>query len=228
MHVGEDLNTPTLMVDSIRLLMPTARVIQCTDLHTPKINGVSAVFRKAIDPERLMISRLKLFFQVGLNEPAIYLDTDMLLVSRFDPRQVLGNKRIAVCRRSFHRDTNFNTEMRGEEFAEYEGQPLGLVYPFLACSTITQNSGFWLDCLRELEKKPAKYARWYGDQEAIKLVIPCLDQSEVAYISEEIYGCLPEFAGRLRSRPILLHFKGASRKTAMIRYSTILHKKVNV
>lgn len=217
MHVGAELDTPQMMVDSIRLTNKSPFIIQCSDLNTKKVNGVNEVFRLPVDTSKLMTARLELFQGLKLSEPAIYLDTDMLVIRSIPVEDIVGDRRFAVCRRVFDRQTPFNQEMRGQVFDEYARLPLGAVFPFLACTTITKDSSFWFMCNRVLDYLDPKYKTWYGDQEAIKHVVHQHRPDEFEFLPEDIFACLPEYTGSIRSKHSILHFKGHHRKPSMIK-----------
>ena len=222
MHVGSEIEVPKMFVDSVRRIMPDSTIIQCTDDHTQEIQGVSRVFRLPLDQRYLMSARLKLFSELRLNHPAIYLDTDMLLIRKVQPIKILGEREVMVCRRDFDRIALFNRKMQGEDFQEYENQPLGVVFPYVACATISRDFNFWEWCYSVLTVIDKKFSRWYGDQEAIKRVIAGLDQHRYGFLEEHLYGCLPEYAGRLRRKPLIIHFKGGFRKAAMFQMNNLL------
>jgi len=175
-----------------------------------------------IDSSFLMTSRLRLFSGLDIKKPAIYLDTDMLVVKHIEPSILLGNRSVLVCRREFDRLALFNTEMKEEVFEEYDSQPLGTVFPFLACTTVTHSSDFWEHCSAQLDSLPAKFHRWYGDQEAMKRVIEKVAPEKVGYLNESVYGCLPDFIDKGRIDPVILHFKGHYRKAAMVKHHASL------
>jgi len=52
----------------------------------------------------------------------------------------LAEKEVIFCRRSFDRDMGFNGEQRGGVFKKYHNIPLGTLYPYLGCATITSVS----------------------------------------------------------------------------------------
>ncbi len=65
LQIGEDPKTE-LMVNSINLSNPNSRIIQCSDLYTRKINGVSEVLRLDSDVTNLMTFRLEAFAKLKL------------------------------------------------------------------------------------------------------------------------------------------------------------------
>lgn len=212
LHVGEEPNVE-LFVRSIQLTNPGSRIIQCSDNNTKQIDGVSDVFRLDTDAKNLMTFRLQAFADLRLREPAIYLDTDMLVLGKIEPDRLLENHEVACCERSFGRDGLINTSFKGMDLSEYTGKTLGEIYPVLACFTITKSSIFWETCFEYLLALDKKFHWWYGDQEAMRDVV----KNKVfatCRLPESHVACLPEFATNDKP-PICLHFKGPQRKAHM-------------
>ena len=211
LHVGVD-PLVELLVQSIHRTNPKARVIQCTDLLTDQVAGTTEVYRHYGDPSNLMTFRLEAFSGVGLQESAIYLDTDMLVITELDAESLLAEADVACCERSFGRDSLINTSFRGMDLSEYENKTLGEVYPILAAFTVTRTCDFWGACLERLMTLEKKFHDWYGDQEAMRDVAR-LNRFNLRLIPESVFACLPEFAQN--NSPKVLHFKGARRKQWM-------------
>ena len=209
-HVGDDIFQPQKMVSSIRASNPDAKIIMCTDDTTPDVLGVDRKHVAPADRSRLMISRLAGFTTLGLEEPAIYLDTDMLVQDEIDPVAILGDKDAVFCRREFGRDWNIATEINGINISEYEGKTLDQVYPFVACASVTRDAKPWAKMLELLSMLDSKFHIWYGDQEAIKLYAT-MNPEGTAGMGESVYGCLPEMINP-ETPPKIIHFKGSERK----------------
>jgi len=204
-HVGDDVSLPQQMVSSIRECMPNADIIMCTDETTPIPDEVDSVHVGKYDRSKIMLSRLRAFAELCLNKPAMYVDSDMVFRAPVDPKAMLGDKDILMCRRSFNRDALFNPNQRGLDFSEYTGKTLDEVYPYLACVTVTKNFEPWAkmaDMLRLFIAE--KFQIWYGDQEAMKY-FSTLGNS--AFIDEWEYACLPEHLDYNMTAKII-HFKG--------------------
>lgn len=211
-HVGDNVAVPQNMVNSIRANMPNAYIIMCTDHETPRVDGVDETIMGTYDRTKLMEARLKAFSDAMVEVPAMYIDTDMFFQAPVNPTELLGNKDVMVCRRSFHRDALFNTKMAGFDMSEYDGDTMDEVYPYLACATITRDYKAWMGMHGLLTAViPDKYKVWYGDQEAIKIMAQGMDQSKVGYLNEWEYACLPEFEDeivRVGLMPKVIHYKG--------------------
>jgi hypothetical protein len=200
LHVGADGLLPTLLVRSIRAQHPHARLIQCSDHLTQEIGGVSEVFRSRGNISNLMRFRLVCFARLGLTTPALYLDTDMLVMAPIDPALVLGECEIAVCAREFGRTNLINTSFGGMNLSEYEGKTFGEIYPYLGCATISQNAAFWQECLDEMDRLDPKFHFWYGDQEAIRNIVNA-GKYRSTLLPESIYAFLPGEIPRARENP---------------------------
>lgn len=164
-----------------------------------------------------MIARLEGFAKLGLDKPAIYLDTDMLVIKRIAPSELLGGRTALLCKRSFNLEGAFVGNQRGIDFTEYDGMPLGQVYPYVACATISKDSDFWHSLAEILHGLEAKYMEWYGDQEAMRAWASKTKSSAYGFLPESTFGCLPEEKKFLPSAQIL-HFKGAHRKALMAKF----------
>jgi len=211
LHVGVD-PLVELLVRSIHKTNPDARVIQCADPLTGPVAGATEVYRHDGDTSNLMTFRLEAVSGLGLQEPAIYLDTDMLVLSELTSEEILADADVACCERSFGRDSALNTSFRGMDLSEYAGKTLGEVYPILAAFTVTRTFNFWAACFERLLTLDHKFHYWYGDQEAMRDVSR-LNRFNLRLIPESVFACLPEFAQG--TSPKLLHFKGAQRKEWM-------------
>ena len=207
-HVGADLGMPTRMVESLVRHNPKAEIIQVTDHLTPTVPNVTWVYPTDGDREHLMAWRVQAFANLGLSDPAMYLDTDMVVNKPILPEHVLGDAHIAVCRRSFNRDAVFNPRQRGQDYSEYTGRTLDQVYPYLGCCTITASCAAWDAMAARYAALPDRFKVWYGDQEVLREYVDSLPSHWVEYLPESDYGCLPEYAGKFPHHAIT-HYKGA-------------------
>ncbi len=222
-HIGSNVSQPQMLVDSIRKFNPSAEIIYCTDVHSPKINGVTHRLEFAGNPNEIMTFRLKSFADSKIKEPAIYLDTDMLCLKPFNPGKFLDNKDLCVCERSFGKDHLFNVNFRGLNYLEYAQKSLGEVYPYLACATIAKNSTIWQELSDICNVLSEKFRIWYGDQEALKIIVKTKLNMQLGFIPEHTFACLPEHKHYV-SQAIFLHFKGAARKKLLLEYYQFIMK----
>ena len=210
LHVGEDPNIE-YFVRSILLTSPDAEIIQCSDLTTQKVKGVSTIFRNNEDNTNLMTFRLSCFHKLKLEHPAIYLDTDMLICKKINATELLKNFDVLCCQRSFGCDALINTTFKGMDLSEYNNKTFGEIYPIIACFTISRSYRYWLECFNNLLEINPKFHSWYGDQEAMRN-ISTTNKFLIGYLPESDVGCLPEFVKK-NKLPTVLHFKGVARKS---------------
>ena len=211
LHVGDD-PVVEMLVKSILKTNPDARLIHCADPLTAQVIGTTDIYRQDGDTSNLMTFRLDAFSGLGLNEPAIYLDTDMLVLTELDSEDILADTDVACCERSFGRNDLVNTSFRGMDLSEYKNMTMEEIYPILAAFTVTRTFDFWAACAKQLLALEDKFHFWYGDQEAMRDVAR-LKIFDMRLIPESVYACLPEFAQK--NSPKLLHFKGEQRKKLM-------------
>lgn len=210
MHIGPDVQLPTLMVRSIRRHNPLARIVQVADPGSPQVEGVDAVARQPMADRNVMLFRMRCFAALETSGPAWFLDTDMLCNR---PLAVEGAPTVALCRREFDREAIFNHRFGGMDLSEYAGRTLGSLYPYVGCATYLDGSCFWADCLTEMEALDPKFFNWYGDQEAIRNLARS-GRYEVAALPESLYACLPEHETS-GVAPYINHYKG-QRKPLML------------
>ena len=214
-HVGADITFPTKMVRSLKAVMPDAEVIMCTDEATPEVEGVDTYKRSQGNYEQLMYWRMRAFAEARIMRPAMYIDTDMLFVLPVNPAAILGEREVIFCRRSFDREAGFNGQQRGGMFKQYDKIPLGTLYPYLGCATVTKNYHAWKAMAILMGFMDQNLRSWYGDQEALKIYSLMLYPELVGEMDESDYACLPDRVvdGQV---PHILHYKGAARKEAFL------------
>lgn len=210
-HVGPDITMPTAMVASIAAHNPGAEIIQVTDFDTPTVPKVTWAHPTRGDATRLMLWRTMAYAQLGLDIPALYMDTDMLVRKPILPADLLGDADIAVCRRTFNRDGIFTPRQRGQDYSEYTNRTLDSVYPYVGCATITASYRQWDDMAALYQALPDKFKVWYGDQEVLREYAQ--PPRKVVHLPESQYGCLPENLPEF-PHPAIVHYKG-QRKALM-------------
>jgi hypothetical protein len=212
LQVGHDPRAQ-VMVNSVKACNPSSRIIQCSDISTAPLYGVDEVFRLSGDVSNLMTFRLEIFAALSLDEPSVYVDTDMIFMKPLDADQLFSQSSLSLCRRFFSNDGMFNINFKNMNLLEYSGMSVGEVYPYLACFTACSDSQFWRSCHSKLLSLDKKFHFWYGDQEALREVAKA-GLFSFQEISEAIYACLPENFSQHRDAKVL-HFKGPSRKDMM-------------
>ena len=213
-YVGEDISQPAMLTNSILRADRAAHIVHCGDAQTPLIDGV--VTRLNFDGDRncLMSYRLRAFAELGLDEPAIYLDTDMLCVAPINSKVLTKKHPVRFCARQFYPNMPFNGRFRGLDFMEYDQKPMVEVFPYVACATAATDSNIWARLCAILGTLHPKFTVWYGDQEAMKRYCIAENLEPDVGLPESVYGCLPEYAD-LAAKAALLHYKGPKRKHLM-------------
>lgn len=219
LHTGID-PLPKLLVQSIRAQIKNANIIQCSNSRQFKIDGIDQLFIYEGNVEKLMTFRVESFSNLKLSEPAVYLDTDILISSTFNLEEMLESFDAAICERSFAKDAIFNANFKNLNLFEYRGKTLYEVYPYLASFNITKNHTFWENCLTKLEAIEEKFHFWYGDQEAIKFVVN-KNKEKYKFLPEAEISCLPEYVNTT-TMPKAIHFKGPSRKKLMPKFAQLI------
>src|SRR5262245_37942663 len=131
LQVGADCTLATILVRSIRQHNSRAELLQCSDSNSPPIPDVDEVLRVEGDISKLMLLRMAAFAKVAVQEPTLFVDTDMVCVGNIHPRQILGDAKVAVCAREFNRDALFNIYFPpGMNMTEHAGKSIGAVYPY--------------------------------------------------------------------------------------------------
>ena len=205
-HVGDDLFWPKTLVHSLRLSNPSSEIVMVSDSGTPPLDGVDRRVDIRGSREEIMLMRMRGFAAAGCEHPAMYLDTDMQVIGRIDPTQILGELDAVLCRRSFHGDALFNYKFRNMGFDEFAGKSMNEVFPILACATATRNQIPWVRMSDLVEAMDKRFRKWFGDQHALKLY--ALESKKAGFLDEKDYACLPEYIGASAYPPKIVHFKG--------------------
>ena len=216
MHIGADVQLPTIMVRSVRRQNPGARIVQVADPASPQIEGVDEVARRPMTHRNVMLFRMEGFAAFPADGPTWFLDTDMICVR---PLALLGDDdpEVAVCVREFDTEAIFNHQVQGADLSEYAGRTLGSVYPYVGCATYATDGRFWADCLADMRALDPKFFNWYGDQESIRNVVRS-GRYRVGALPESCYACLPDREPP-GTEPVIFHYKGA-RKPLMLERAT--------
>lgn len=217
-HVG-DITQPQLLTLSIKKFNPDSKIYFITDFSTKDIDGVDEIVRFDLDKDNMMTSRLEAFANLELNKPAIYIDTDVLVV-RPIPIELFMEKDIFLCNRTFSRDAFINTSFKNMNLSEYKGKTFGEIYPFLACFTFTKNYEFWSECYKTLLNLDEKFHFWYGDQEALRVVFE-KKKFNIGLLNESVVCTLPEYS-QPKDGSYSIHFKGPSRKNLMLQAANFI------
>lgn len=222
-HIGDDVSLPTFLARSIRKHNPDAKIVQVTDMVSPRVAGTDEIQRFSGQADNIMLFRMECFAKLETSSPTWFLDTDMICLKHLDlPRAHNGGEVIGVLQRNFNLDARLPKEANGIDLSHYRERPIGKVFPFVGCVVFLWNSSFWDECLQEYYRLDKSLRAWWGDQEALRRVVQRKDRihrfksllrffgvrtEAVIKLQEAAYACLPEFEA-CNEKPFLLHFKG--------------------
>ena len=221
LHENDDQNF-YYFISSIKKNHPESKILQCTDLVTPKIDGVDEVFRMDLDQNKIMEARVLSYSKLDINVPSVYLDTDMLLLKKL-PYNLLHDKaEVILLSRSFNKDKFVPEKFRGQTYKEHNNGTLGEIYPFIGCFTISKSNEFWKICYEMYKKLDANYKFWFGDQKILKQVVEN-KKFNIAFLQESDFACPPTFITDNKT-PFILHFKGKASKNLIKKYYDFVAK----
>lgn len=209
-HVG-DITLPSLLVKTIRKFNPDSKIHFLTDKITNDVNDVDEIFRLDLDRNYLMTARLEAYSKYQLIDPAIYIDSDMLLLRPIFIN-MFSDKDVYLCKRESNCNNKFNHNFNGLDFSDFEGMTFGQVYPFLACFVYTKNYKFWEDCYSRILNLDEKFKVWYGDQEVLREIYKSREYT-FGIINENLISALPEHSDP--DKTFFAHFKSKHLKDFM-------------
>jgi len=155
-HVGPDITTPTLMVESARRF--SDEVVMLTDQVTPEVSGCSEVHRYAGNTEELMLFRMQAY--ATYNRPGMYVDTDVLI--QRDPSPVMTlDFDIAV------------TERTGPVQSP-DGRDITKQMPFNTGVIFCKHPAFFSAMRDSIARMDRDFRVWWGDQIALAVLVPQL------------------------------------------------------
>jgi hypothetical protein len=199
-HVFSNNAIPSIMVASVRSVMPGVEIIQMTDQDTPLVPGVDTAVRHDWDAKRLMLFRLSNI--AALDRPAcIFLDTDVVVQRPLD--------------HVFERSFDVALTIRHERIKDLNGVNITPLMPYNTGVMFSRQPRFWAEVLEFCRRLPDDRHVWYGDQLSVKhvadtgtfdvLELPCDEYNYSPRTEDE------DLAGRHA-----VHYKGA-RKDWMLR-----------
>lgn len=209
-NTEKNLLTHNTFIKSIYTFYPNAEIIQVSDNKTKKINGVSRVFRFDGDENKIMEFRINSNFELGLKEPAIYLDSDMIITNKFDIKKMLNLEKNVLLKRSFDLNLKLNINIKNLVFQEYRAYSINQAFPILACFLKANSYSFWKDMIKHLSSLEKKFLYWYGDQEILKRMY-LQNKKNFSLVEEKFFACPPQFIEK-KKFPFLIHFKGLQNK----------------
>ncbi len=203
-------------ISSIKKNHPNANIIQCTDLHTPKVDGTNMIFREKIDQNKIMEARIFLYSKLDLNTLSVFLDTDMLLVRKIPFELFAGKANIFLLKRSFDLKGTPPEVFRGQYYEKHANGTLGKLYPYIGCFVIVNKKNFWKDCYDIYKKYDNNYKFWFGDQKALNEIVNNSNY-KFAFLNESDFACPPRYTIKNKP-PYLIHFKGKNYKSLIKQY----------
>lgn len=153
LHVGKNIDMPTKMVASVKEVMPTANIVQLSDMNTPIIKGVNTIIRKEYNG---LIMLFRMEHLASLRGNWITLDTDMII--KKDLSHV------------FDQDFDVALTRRYGSILDEHGNDIVKIMPYNAGVMFSKNHEFWQEALNTLKTLNKQAHEWYGDQLAIKVM----------------------------------------------------------
>ena len=226
-HVGESIDTPNMMVESLRLaysgVPEVLEIIQVSSPSTPRVEGVDHFLDvPEVQGLDLMMARMHGYLKVSESfaSDVAYVDTDMLFVRPIEV-PVYDVDSAVLCRRSWTGNLNsdIGTPFGMIGFPEYKGKDLDSIMPYLGCFVAASGSSFWRQCWSLYQGLDERHKRWYGDQIVLRQVSKLI---RPVCVNEWTHACLPEFTGQVdRSQLVAMHYKG-KRKARMSKHLDML------
>lgn len=201
-HVGLDTSVPRIMVASVRLAMPGARIVHLADEGTPAVEGADEVRRLAYDGVFLMPFRLRQFAELSPCD-AVFLDTDIVVQKDLTPL-FDGEFDVALTRRE-----NIGVDPSGIDVAK--------AMPYNTGVMLSKPSGwdFWRNAWKHCESFPEEGRKWWGDQYAVKAIAE-IAPLRILELPCEIYNYSPAAESEDVRERFVVHYKG-ERKSWMKR-----------
>lgn len=160
-HIGDSyhLTLAEMAVDTAnRAGMDTVMI---TDMKTPEIEGIDTVIRyEGLVPEPMVANvdaQYRYLIHESEDEHVWFLDTDVLV--RRDPTEHL----------KFKRETLLDITYRWGN-ALFDAMPFN--YGVIHVKPTLKASAFWQHLLREVKSLPLEKRLWYGNQVAMKNLLP--------------------------------------------------------
>ena len=98
-HSGYDNTLPSLLVQSISKTNPNSTVVQISDTQTRKVHGVTEHIQFKTTESILSKQRCEMYAKLDINEPAIYLDADILVIKPITEAEIFGLADVVLCQR---------------------------------------------------------------------------------------------------------------------------------
>lgn len=188
---SQHLELARFLVKSVRRTMPGVPIVHFTDSHTPTLEGVDGVQRRATGPIALSV----LEHYASVEGDWLFVDTDIIV--RRDVRHVFIDSPffdIAVATRE--------GTLRQSEV----GTKFMAAMPFNKGAVFSRSPRFWRAAANSLAGAAAKRQSWMGDQRAMNDLIA--SGAFNVRILDAGYNYPPKFIGQDVRAHHILHFKG--------------------
>ena len=200
-----------LFLDSIRRTHPSAEIVMLTDLDSNFDEGFDQIIRHKIEPQKLMLDRLKaqraFLASERFDGPIVMLDTD-----------ILGNRNLAS---TFASDYDVGVTIQDDpRFPSEVDMPYNNGVVFVRnerCQAVLR----YFDRLIELiQAMPQPLHAWFGNQYAVRDLLGRLQPDEIVQIEAarikvfpcSLYNYAPEFVEEEVSGKYILHFRGRKKR----------------
>jgi lipopolysaccharide biosynthesis glycosyltransferase len=203
LYVGNVSPIPEIMVASVRIAMPGARIVQMTDLDTRTVPGVDDVLRKPWDRKFLMPYRL-LHLEEFPAADVIFLDADVVVQRDLRPL--------------FRDEFDVALTYRDETDPSLRKSPEAYqMMPFNTGVMLSRPSGreFWAEAHRACRAMAEERRSWFGDQLAIKEVA-ARTKLKIRQYPCALYNYSPSRWEEDLSEKFVIHYKGKNRKIWMV------------
>ena len=202
-HVFPDNTIPSLMIASVRSVMPKVEIVQMTDPVTPVVPGVDTVIRHDWDKSKLTLFRLAQM--AALDRPAsLFLDPDVIVQRPLDP--------------VFEQPFDVALTIRHERIKTLDGGNITPAMPYNMGVAFSRQPRFWADALeycRQLEA--SDYHDWYGDQLSVKHIADT-GSFDVLELPCDQYNYSPRTEDENVEERYAVHYKGLRKEWMMRRF----------
>lgn len=221
-HVGDDLTLPKMLCESIKATNPNSNIIQLTDKRTPILSELVTKFLR-IDgnKDNLMFLRSKAYQAYKIENPTLFVDTDMLVIKEINVNQIFENKKYIFLERYY--DGQINPEyLKHHKLEQYNGKTWKEFCPYLGCFIGAKDQKLLKEIHKNYNNLDHHYRKWNGDQMA--LIETFKNSNEINLVSEKFY------ANPLKddvefNNIFILHFKGALKNQMKIYFDKMFNNK---
>lgn len=214
-HIGDQIDLPIMMINSIRKTNKNSRVFQLTDHKTKEIKITDGCYRFDGNTKSIMKFRMEAYSKTLLNKDrfSIFLDTDMLVLKEIDLSSIFDKSDLILCKRELNANLPVNIHFNDMNMKEYEGKLMSEAWPYLGCFLGVTNSKSLIKMNQMYNDLEKKYKLWYGDQIILKK-FALENPTRTSFVGEAEYACLP-LNNKISKQAKIVHFKGKKLKLYM-------------